>query len=262
MHGESALIHATAIVDPSAVLGEEVTVGPYSIIGPGVEIGDGCRIGAHVVIARNTRLGRNNRIFQFASVGEDPQDKKYAGEETWLEIGDDNVIREYATINRGTAQDQGVTRIGSDNLLMAYTHVAHDCVIGDHTILANAASLGGHVQVHDWAILGGFSMVHQFSRVGAHSFAAMGSAIGKDVPPYVMVSGQPAAPHGINIEGLRRRGFSSEELGAIKQAYRKLYRSGLRLEDALEEIRLLARELEALELLAEFLENPSRSIVR
>ncbi len=262
MHGESALIHSTAIIDSSAVLGEDVSIGPYSIIGPGVQIGDGCRIAAHVVISRNTRLGRNNRIFQFASVGEDPQDKKYAGEETWLEIGDDNVIREYSTINRGTVQDQGITRIGSDNLLMAYTHVAHDCTIGDHTILANAASLGGHVQVHDWAILGGFCMVHQFSRVGAHSFAAMGSAIGKDVPPYVMVSGQPAAPHGINSEGLRRRGFTGEELSAIKQAYRKLYRSGLRLEEALEEIRLLAQELDALETMARFLETPSRSIVR
>ncbi|RTZ77476.1 MAG: acyl-[acyl-carrier-protein]--UDP-N-acetylglucosamine O-acyltransferase [Gammaproteobacteria bacterium] len=256
------MIHSTAIIDSSAVLGEDVSIGPYSIIGPGVQIGDGCRIAAHVVISRNTRLGRNNRIFQFASVGEDPQDKKYAGEETWLEIGDDNVIREYSTINRGTVQDQGITRIGSDNLLMAYTHVAHDCTIGDHTILANAASLGGHVQVHDWAILGGFCMVHQFSRVGAHSFAAMGSAIGKDVPPYVMVSGQPAAPHGINSEGLRRRGFTGEELSAIKQAYRKLYRSGLRLEEALEEIRLLAQELDALETMARFLETPSRSIVR
>ena len=256
------MIHSTAIIDSSAVLGEDVSIGPYSIIGPGVQIGDGCQIAAHVVISRNTRLGRNNRIFQFASVGEDPQDKKYAGEETWLEIGDDNVIREYSTINRGTVQDQGITRIGSDNLLMAYTHVAHDCTIGDHTILANAASLGGHVQVHDWAILGGFCMVHQFSRVGAHSFAAMGSAIGKDVPPYVMVSGQPAAPHGINSEGLRRRGFTGEELSAIKQAYRKLYRSGLRLEDALEEIRLLAQELDALEPMARFLETPFRSIVR
>jgi len=256
------LIHSTAIIDPSAVLGENVSIGPYSIIGPGVEIGDGCRIAAHVVISRNTRLGRNNRIFQFASVGEDPQDKKYAGEETWLEIGDNNVIREYATINRGTVQDRGLTRIGSDNLLMAYTHVAHDCVIGDHTILANAASLGGHVEVHDWAILGGFCMVHQFSRVGAHSFAAMGCAIGKDVPPYVMVSGQPATPHGVNSEGLRRRGFTREERSAIKQAYRKLYRSGLRLEEALEEIRLLAREFDALEPMARFLETPSRSIVR
>ncbi len=256
------MIHSTAIIDASAVLGEDVSIGPYSIIGPDVQIGDGCQIAAHVVISRNTRLGRNNRIFQFASVGEDPQDKKYAGEETWLEIGDDNVIREYSTINRGTVQDQGITRIGSDNLLMAYTHVAHDCTIGDHTILANAASLGGHVEIHDWAILGGFCMVHQFSRVGAHSFAAMGSAIGKDVPPYVMVSGQPAAPHGINSEGLRRRGFTGDELSAIKQAYRKLYRSGLRLEEALEEIRLQAQELDALEPMVRFLETPSRSIVR
>lgn len=256
------MIHPTAIIDSSARLGEGVSVGPYSIIGPAVEIGDRCHIAGHVVIARNTRLGRDNRIFQFASIGEDPQDKKYAGEETWLEIGDSNVIREYATINRGTVQDRGVTRIGSDNLLMAYTHIAHDCVIGDHTILANAASLGGHVQIHDWAILGGFCMVHQFSRVGAHSFAAMGSAIGKDVPPYVMVGGQPATPHGINSEGLKRRGFSGEDLKAIKRAYRTLYRSGMRLEEALAEIEELARELEALAPLAEFLASPSRSIVR
>ena len=256
------MIHSTALVDASAILGEGVSVGPYSIIGPGVEIGDGCQIGAHVVISRNTRIGRNNRIFQFASVGEDPQDKKYAGEETWLEIGNDNVIREYVTINRGTAQDQGVTRVGSGNLLMAYTHVAHDCVIGDHTILANGASLGGHVQIHDWAILGGFTLVHQFSRVGAHAFSAMGSAIGKDVPPYVMVEGQPAVPRGINSEGLRRRGFSAEDIGGIKRAYRKLYRSGLRLEEALEMIRNEASELAALAVLAEFLENPARSIVR
>ncbi|HHH13907.1 MAG TPA: acyl-ACP--UDP-N-acetylglucosamine O-acyltransferase [Thiolapillus brandeum] len=256
------MIHPTAIIDQSARLGEGVRIGPFSIIGPGVEIGDGCEIGSHVVIARNTRMGCNNRIFQFASVGEDPQDKKYAGEETWLEIGDHNVIREYATLHRGTVQDGGVTRVGSHNLLMAYTHVAHDCVIGDHTILANAASLGGHVQVHDWAILGGFSLVHQFTRVGAHSFAAMGSAIGKDVPPYVMVGGQPAAPRGINHEGLKRRGFSDEEIGAIKRAYRRLYRSGLRLEEALEEIREMARELGVLEVMASFLENPARSIVR
>ncbi len=262
MHREAPLIHPTAIIDDSARIGEGVRIGPWTLIGPQVEIGDGCEIGAHVVIARNTRIGRNNRIFQFASVGEDPQDKKYDGEETWLEIGDHNVIREYATLNRGTIQDGGVTRVGSHNLLMAYTHVAHDCRIGDHTILANAASLGGHVHIHDWAILGGFTLVHQFTRVGAHSFSAMGSAIGKDVPPYVMVGGQPAAPRGINHEGLKRRGFSADEIGAIKQAYRRLYRAGLRLEEALEEIRQMAREHQALEVMARFLENPARSIVR
>lgn len=256
------MIHSTAIVDASARLGENVEIGPFSVIGPGVEIGDGCRIGAHVVVARNTRMGRNNRIFQFASVGEDPQDKKYAGEETWLEMGDGNVIREYTTINRGTVQDQGVTRIGSHNLLMAYTHVAHDCRIGDHTILANGASLGGHVQIHDWAILGGFTLVHQFSRVGAHAFSAMGTAIGKDVPPYVMVEGQPAAPRGINSEGLKRRGFSPEEIRSIKEAYRTLYRSELLLDEALEAIRAQAAGQEALAVLAEFLENRARSIVR
>ncbi len=262
MHGKASLIHPTAVVDPGARLGEGVEVGAFTLIGPGVEIGDGCRIGSHVVIARNTRMGRNNRIFQFASVGEDPQDKKYAGEETWLEIGDDNVIREYATLHRGTVQDRGVTRVGNGNLLMAYTHVAHDCVIGDHTILANAASLGGHVQIHDWAILGGFTLVHQFTRVGAHAFSAMGSAIGKDVPPYVMVAGQPAVPRGINQEGLKRRGFTAEEIRAIRRAYSRLYRSGLRLEEALEEIREMARERRVLEVMARFLENPARSIAR
>jgi UDP-N-acetylglucosamine acyltransferase len=256
------LIHPSAIVDDSARLGEGVSVGPFSIIGPGVEIGDGCEIGPHVVIRCNTRLGRNNRIYQFASVGDDPQDKKYAGEQTWLEIGDDNVIREFATVNRGTAQDHGVTRIGNGNLLMAYTHVAHDCVLGDNTILANAASLGGHVQINDWAILGGFCMVHQFTRVGAHSFAAMGSAIGKDVPPYLMVGGAPATPRGINTEGLKRRGFDANDLSALKKAYRLLYRSNLRLDEAREQIRQLGEEAEAVRPLAEFIVNPSRSIIR
>jgi len=256
------LIHPSAIVDKDARLGEEVSIGPFSVIGPGVEIGDGCDIASHVVIRCNTRLGRNNKVYQYASVGEDPQDKKYAGEETWLEIGDDNVIREFTTINRGTAQDKGTTRIGNDNLLMAYTHVAHDCVLGDHTILANAASLGGHVQIHDWAILGGFSMVHQFTRIGAHSFAAMGSAIGKDVPPFVMVSGSPAEPRSINTEGLKRRGFDAAAIKALKDAYRILYRSGVRLEEAQQQIEVLCGQQEKLRILPEFLRNPSRSIIR
>ena len=262
MYRERTLIHPSAIIDDSARIGEGVRVGPFAVIGPGVEIGDGCEIGSHAVIARNTRLGRNNKVYQFASVGDDPQDKKYAGEETWLEIGDDNVIREFATINRGTAQDQGVTRIGNGNLLMAYTHVAHDCILGDNTILANAASLGGHVQIHDWAILGGFTLVHQFTRVGAHAFAAMGSAIGKDVPPYVMVSGAPAVPRGINNEGLKRRGFDAQDLSALKRAYKLLYRSGLRLEEAREQLARLCEEAEAVRPMVEFIANPSRSIIR
>ncbi|WP_456403791.1 acyl-ACP--UDP-N-acetylglucosamine O-acyltransferase [Thiolapillus sp.] len=256
------MIHPSAIVDEDAQIGADVVVGPFSIIGAGVEIGDGCEIGAHVVIRRNTRLGTNNKVFQFASVGDDPQDKKYAGEETWLDIGDNNVIREFATINRGTAQDQGTTRIGNGNLLMAYTHVAHDCVLGDNTILANAASLGGHVQIHNWAILGGFTMVHQFTRIGAHSFAAMGTAIGKDVPPFMMVSGNPATPHGINTQGLKRRGFDTAALAALKKAYRLLYRSRLPLKDAQEQIVSLSADNPALLPLVEFLDNPSRSIVR
>lgn len=256
------MIHPSAIIDNKAQIGAGVIVGPFSVIGAGVEIGDGCEIGAHVVIRRNTRLGKNNKIFQFASVGDDPQDRKYAGEETWLEIGDDNIIREFATINRGTAGDLGTTRIGNNNLLMAYTHVAHDCVLGDHTIMANAASLGGHVQIHDWAILGGFSMVHQFARVGAHSFAAMGAAIGKDVPPFVMVRGNPAGPHGINAEGLKRRGFDAVALATLKKAYRLLYRSRLPLKEAQEQIRSLGAENSALIPLVEFLSNASRSIVR
>ena len=188
--GDRPLIDPRAVIDPQAELGEGVSVGPFSVIGAGVEIGEGTQIGPHVVIKGPTRIGRENRIYQFASVGEDPQDKKYAGEPTRLEIGDRNVIRECATLHRGTVQDQGVTHIGSDNLFMAYIHVAHDCVIGDHIIMANGASLGGHVHIGDWAILGGFTMVHQFGRVGAHSFCGMGSAVNMDLPPYVTVAGQ------------------------------------------------------------------------
>ncbi len=255
------MIHPSAIIDETARIAEDVSIGPFTLIGEGVEIGSGCEIGSHVVIRRHTRMGQNNKVFQYASVGDDPQDKKYSGEETWLEIGDNNVIREFATINRGTAQEQGLTRIGHHNLLMAYTHVAHDCIIGDHTILANAASLGGHVEIHDWAILGGFSMVHQFTRIGAHSFAAMGSAIGKDVPPFVMVAGNPAAPRGINTEGLKRRGFDAQDLATLKASYKLLYRSGLKLDQAQEQIAVLC-EQQKLSILPEFLSNLSRSIIR
>lgn len=255
-------IDSRAIIDPSAELGEGVSVGPFAIIGPGVSIGSGTVIGSHTVVKEHTRIGRDNKIAQFASVGEDPQDKKYAGEETYLEIGDRNVIREFTTINRGTVQDKKTTSIGNDNLLMAYTHVAHDCQIGNNTIMANAASLGGHVQIHDWAILGGFAMVHQFTRVGAHSFAAMGSAIAKDVPPYLMIGGQPARPHGINSEGLKRRGFSDDELGLIKQAYKLVYRSGKGLEEAADALREMAIENNALCIFSEFLDARARSIVR
>jgi UDP-N-acetylglucosamine acyltransferase len=256
------LIHTTAIVDPSADLAADVEVGPYSIIGAGVRLQSGCSIGPHVVLRGPTTIGEGTRIFQFASVGEDPQDKKYAGEATTLVIGARNVIREYATIHRGTAQDKGETRIGNDNLLMAYTHVAHDCVIGDNVIMANAASLGGHVDVHDWAILGGFSIVHQFCQIGAHSFSAMGSVIAKDVPPYLTIGGHPAVPRGINAEGLRRRQFAPETIAALRRAYRLLYLANLKLADAVTQIRELAQAHPELEALADFVADSNRSIVR
>ena len=264
MHGAGfhRLIHPSAIVDPSADLDEVVEVGPYAVIGPGVEIGAGTSIGPHAVVRGPTRIGRDNCIFQFASVGEDPQDKKYGGEETWLTIGERNRIREFVTINRGTVQDQGVTSIGSDNLLMAYVHVAHDCRIGNHVIMANAASLGGHVLIQDWAILGGFTIVHQFCRIGAHSFSAMGSVLTKDVPPYVIVGGHPAGPRGINSEGLRRRGFSDESVAGIKRAYRILYLAGLKLGEARRQLDLLAQDSPEVGPLAGFLGQDGRSIVR
>ncbi len=256
------MIHPSAVVDPAAELDEGVEVGPFSLIGPGVRVGSGTRIGPHAVVRGPSDLGRDNRIFQFASVGEDPQDKKYAGEPTRLVMGDRNVVREGATIHRGTVQDSGVTRIGDDNLFMAYTHVAHDCRIGSHAILANAASLGGHVQVGDWAILGGFTLVHQFCQVGAHSFCAMGSVVARDVPTYVTVGGHPAVPRGINSEGLKRRGFSDATITAIRRAYRLLYRSGLKLADALTAIRELSATCPELVPLADFIALSTRSLVR
>jgi UDP-N-acetylglucosamine acyltransferase len=256
------LIHPTAIVDAAAEIAADVEIGPYTIIGPGVVIEAGCVIGPHAVLRGQTRIGAGTRIFQFASVGEDPQDKKYAGEETALVIGQRNVIREYATVHRGTAQDKGETRIGDDNLLMAYTHVAHDCVIGNHVIMANAASLGGHVEVQDWAILGGFSIVHQFCQIGAHSFSAMGSVIAKDVPPYVTIGGHPAVPRGINTEGLKRRQFSPETIAALRRAYRLLYLGNLSLVDAVASIRELAESEPELTRFADFLADSNRSIVR
>jgi UDP-N-acetylglucosamine acyltransferase len=256
------VIDSRAVIDAGATLAEDVSVGPFSIIGDGVSIGRGTVIGPHVVIRGPCRIGEDNHIFQFASVGEDPQDLKYGGEETFLEIGDRNRIREFATIHRGTVQDESVTRIGSDNLLMAYTHVAHDCRIADHVILANAASLGGHVHVADWAILGGFTIVHQFCRIGAHCFAAMGSAINKDVPPFVMAGGHPAKPYGVNSEGLKRRGFDSERIAGVKRLYRTLYQSGLSLADARAQIDASAATDADAQLLSAFLAQSTRSIVR
>ncbi|MFC1684275.1 acyl-ACP--UDP-N-acetylglucosamine O-acyltransferase [Pseudomonadota bacterium] len=256
------MIDPHAVIDPAAELDEGVTVGPFTIIGPDVKIGKGTEIGPHVVIKGPTSIGCDNRIFQFASIGEDPQDKKYAGEQTRLEIGDRNQIREFTTIHRGTAQDAGITRIGSDNLFMAYTHVAHDCQIGNHVILANAASLGGHITIQDHAILGGFTIVHQFSHIGAHSFCAMGSVVTRSVPPYVTVGGHPAKPHGTNSEGLRRRGFSSDAIQQIKKAYKLLYKSQLRLDEAVDAIQELAKETPEVAVIPEFIEKSGRSIIR
>jgi UDP-N-acetylglucosamine acyltransferase len=254
------LIHPTALVDPQACLDADVEIGPYSIIGPGVELGRGVRIGPHAVVRGPSRIGAGTRIFQFASVGEEPQDKKYGGEETRLDLGERNVVREYVTLHRGTVQDAGVTRIGDDNLFMAYVHVAHDCRIGNNVILANAASLAGHVHVDDWAILGGFSLVHQFCRIGANSFSAMGSVIAKDVPPFVLTGGHPAEPRGVNAEGLRRRGYDAERVQRIKNAYRLLYLSGRKLDEALAEMRKLGSP--DTDAMADFVTASTRSIVR
>ncbi|MGZ8218858.1 acyl-ACP--UDP-N-acetylglucosamine O-acyltransferase [Methylomagnum sp.] len=256
------MIHPTALIDPGAELADDVCVGPYAIIGAGVQIDAGTTIGPHTVIKGPTRIGQHNHIFQFASVGEDPQDKKYRGEVTELVIGDRNTIREFVTIHRGTAQDKGVTRIGDDNLLMAYTHVAHDCVVGNHVIMANSASLAGHVHVDDHAILGGFSLVHQFCRIGQHSFSAMGSVINRDVPPYVMIGGSPTKPHGINSVGLERQGFSSEAVRQIRKAYKRVYKSGLKLDEAIQALEEMAAETPEVLRLVEFLRHPGRSIIR
>jgi len=256
------VIDPRAAVDAAAELDEGVSVGPFAVIGPGVRVGRGTTIGPHAVIQGPTIIGEDNRIFQFASVGEAPQDKKYGGEDTRLEIGDRNVIRECATVHRGTVQDEGVTRIGNDGLFMAYTHVAHDCRIGDHVIMANGATLAGHVVIEDHVILGGFTLVHQFCSIGAHSFTAMGTAIGKDVPPYLMVGGNPAKPHGINTEGLKRRGFTAEQLKVLKAAYRVLYLSGLKLEEARLQLDEMSADAPEAGRLAEFLVRSRRSIVR
>ena len=254
--------HPTALVHPSARLADDVEVGAYSIIGEHVEIGAGTVVGPHVVINGRTRIGRNNRIFQFCSLGEIPQDKKYAGEPTRLEIGDHNTIREFCTFNIGTAQDAGVTRLGNHNWIMAYVHLAHDCQIGNHTILANSTQLAGHVHIDDYAILAGFTGVHQFCKIGAHVMTGVGSVLLKDVPPYVTASGDPAVPHGINSEGLKRRGFSSEQIMAIKRAYKTLYKSKLTLDEAKAAIHGQVTTHPELKLLTDFLDRSERGIVR
>lgn len=255
-------IHPTAIIDPRARLADDVRVGAFTIIGADVEIGAGTEIGAHVTIEGPTLIGRDNRIFQFNSIGAAPQDKKYAGEPTRLVIGDRNTIREFCTFNRGTVQDRGETTIGSDNWIMAYVHVAHDCVIGSNTILANGTTLAGHVSVGDFAILGGFTKVHQFCRIGAHSFCGMDSGLNQDLPPYVTCSGMPARPVGINSEGLRRRNFSADAIRAIKRAYKILYRSGLRLEEAREQLEALAADMAEVRPFVEFVTSSERGIIR
>jgi UDP-N-acetylglucosamine acyltransferase len=255
-------IHTSAVVHPGARLAADVEVGPYCVIGADVEIGEGSWIGPHVVIDGRVRIGRRNRIFQYASIGAAPQDKKYKGEPTSVEIGDDNTIRECVTVNRGTVQDTGVTRIGNDNWIMAYVHFAHDCEVGNKTIFANCTQLAGHVIVEDWVIFGATTLVHQFVRIGAHAFTGMGSFISQDVPPYVMAAGHMAKPYGINGEGLKRRGFSPQTIQALKRAYRTLYRSGLSLEAAKIELQAQAQGCAEIKPILEFLSISKRGIIR
>jgi UDP-N-acetylglucosamine acyltransferase len=256
------MIHPSAIIHPGAELGSGVSVGPYSIIGEHVQIGDNTRVGPHVVISGRTRIGCDNRIFQFNSIGEVPQDKKYAGEPTQLEIGDRNTIREFCTFNLGTVQDAGVTRIGDDNWIMAYVHIAHDCQVGNHTIFANNSQLAGHVHIDDWAILGGYTGVHQFCRIGAHTMTAVGTVVLQDVPPFVMAAGNSASPYGINAEGLKRRGFSSDALMALKRAYRTLYKSGLMLEEARTKLEEEVKSHPEIQPILDFLALSKRGIIR
>lgn len=256
------MIDSRAVIDSRARIASGVTIGAYSIIGADVEIHEGSWIGPHVVINGPTVLGKDNKVFQFASIGEMPQDKKYSGEPTRLEIGERNTIREFCTINRGTVQGGGVTRIGDDNWIMAYVHIAHDCLVGNNTIFANNASLAGHVRVEDYSILGGFTLVHQFCSLGAHCFTAMNSVISKDVPPFMMVSGHMAQPHGLNTEGLKRRGVSPESIRNLRQAYKILYRSNLPFNKAIEELAYLAAQSPQVETLVTFLKSSQRGIVR
>lgn len=255
-------IHPTAIIDPSAELDSSVVVGAYSVIGPNVKIDAGTNIASHVAVNGPTTIGKNNQIFQFSSLGEAPQDKKYKGEPTLLEIGDNNTIREFCTFNRGTVQDKGTTKIGNDNWIMAYVHIAHDCQIGNHTIFANNSSLAGHVDVDDYAILGGFTLIHQFCKIGSHIITAVGSVVFKDIPPYVTAAGYDAKPHGINAEGLKRRGFSADSILQIKRAYKVLYRKGFTLDEAKLELAAMQLKTPEIKLLTDFLDVSTRGIVR
>jgi UDP-N-acetylglucosamine acyltransferase len=256
------MIHSTAIIADSATIASDVEIGPYSVIGENVEIGKGSKIDSHVVINGPTKIGEDNHIYQFTSVGDDPQDKKYADEPTRLVMGDRNTIREFCTISRGTIQDAGETIIGDDNWVMAYVHIAHDCVVGNQTIMANNATLAGHVHVGDWAILGGFSGAHQFCRIGAHAFLGMYAAVGRDVPAYTTVAGQPPVPKGINSEGLKRRDFSVEQIRNIKNAYRIVYRQGLKLAEAMQQLEAVVDEQPEVLLFLESLRSSQRGIIR
>lgn len=256
------MIDSRAIVDSNAKIEANVVIGPWTTIGADVEIGEGTVIASHVVVKGPTKIGKHNKIFQFSSIGEECQDKKYKGEPTRLEIGDHNVIREGCTLHRGTIQDQSLTKIGNHNLLMGYVHVAHDCILGDHIILANNASLAGHVIVDDWAIMGGFVGVHQFCRVGAHSMIGAASILLKDVPAYVMINGNPALAYGINIEGLKRRDFSKSTLKALMSAYKIVYRQGLVVEDALKQIEPMVSETPELQLFIDSIKSSTRGIIR
>jgi len=256
------VIDARAVVSPQAELEADVEVGPFAVIGPGARIGARTRIGSHAVITGYASLGADNKVFPFASIGEAPQDLKYNGEATRLEIGERNVFREFCTVNRGTAQGGGVTRLGDDNLMMAYSHVAHDCQVGSKVVMANYAALGGHVQLGDWVIMGGYSGVHQFCKVGAHAFLANNAAVTRDVPPFIMVVGQPAKPHSINSEGLKRRGFSEEQIRVLRDAYRTLYRRELPLAEALEALKEPAAQHSVVQSLVDFIGSATRSLIR
>jgi UDP-N-acetylglucosamine acyltransferase len=256
------VIDARAVVSPDAQVAPDVHIGPFSIIGAEVSIDAGTWVGPHAVINGPTKIGKNNKVFQFASLGEDPQDKKYKGEKTWLEIGDRNVFREFCTVNRGTVLDRGVTRIGSDNLFMSYSHVGHDCTLGDNIVMSNVATLAGHVEIGDYAILGGLSAVHQYSKLGAHCFIANNAAVTRDVPPYVMAVGQPADPHSVNTVGLQRSGFTPEQILNIRRAYRLLYRSKLKLEEAVEKLEEAAASQPEVRIFVDFIKLSTRSIVR
>ncbi|TQV75408.1 acyl-ACP--UDP-N-acetylglucosamine O-acyltransferase [Aliikangiella marina] len=254
------MIHPSAVIHPSAKLAEDVSVGPFSVIDEHVTIGEGTVVGPHVVINGHTTIGKKNHFYQFSSIGEANQDKKYAGEPTRTEIGDNNIVRESCTIHRGTTQDKGVTKIGNNNLLMAYTHIAHDCVLGDNVTIANSSNLAGHVVIGDWAILGGFAGVHQFCHIGAHAFIGLRSTVTQDIAPFVLYA--DSAPRAVNAEGLRRRGFTGKDISAIRKAYRVIYRSGMLLEEVMKELEVMANESEHVKLMIDFVNQSKRGLAR